>query len=328
MTGRAVPVAIAIVGPTATGKTSLATEVARRLDGEVISVDSRQAYRGMRVGTAAATEETMGGVPHHGVGILGPEETYAAGRFARLARGWIYQIRDRGRVPILAGGTGFFLEALLCPVFREPEMSEERRLQLRQWLEQQPEDRLRRWVKRLDPSLSQRLPVVDRQRAARTLELALLSGRPVTWWQDHGQPDAPPLEALSYLLTLPSGDQRERIERRALRLLKSGWREEVQRLLDEGYEGAPAWNAVGYREVAAWVRGEIDRQAALEGVVRATWGYARRQRTWYRNRLPNATRLDGREPSGEVASRITAEWHASQMPAGESVEADRGKARD
>ncbi|MFQ5677837.1 MAG: tRNA (adenosine(37)-N6)-dimethylallyltransferase MiaA [Gemmatimonadota bacterium] len=310
------PDAVAIVGPTATGKTRLAVAVARRLDGEVISVDSRQAYRGMAVGTAAPTEVEREGVPHHGVGILDPAERYAAGRFADLARGWIEEIRGRGHVPVLAGGTGLFLHALLEPVFREPRMGSERRRRLREWLGVQSEERLRRWANRLDPNLARRLATVDRQRAARTVELALLSGRPVTWWQAHGEPTARPLRAISYVLTLPAEEHRRRIAARAAHLLEAGWLEEVRALLAAGHENAPAMDAVGYREIVALARGELEAQSALAAIVRATWGYARRQRTWYRNRLRGATRLDARQPTEQLADRILADWTRRARPAG------------
>lgn len=306
------PGAIAILGPTATGKSGLAVEVARLLDGEVVSVDSRQAYRGMEVGTAAPTAEERGTVPHHGVAFLEPDERYGAGRFARWAREWMAGIRERGRVPVLAGGTGLFLHALLDPVFREPEMEEERRLRLRRRMRERPAEELWRWARRLDPELSRRIERVDRQRAARTLELALLTGRPLTWWQDRGEPEAPPLRALCYLLVLPPEAHRERIVRRAEALLEGGWPEEVRRLVEAGHEGAAALDAVGYRHVLALTRGELGRREAVARIARDTWRYARRQRTWFRHRLPEGTtRLDGREPTGELARRIAEEWRAA-----------------
>lgn len=301
--------AVAIVGPTASGKTALAVEVARRLDGEVISVDSRQAYRGLEVGTAAPRPGERKGIPHHGVAFLDPEERYSAGRFARLARRWIAEIRARDRVPVLAGGTGFFLDALLDPVFREPDIDPLRHRRLRRWLRDRSTADVRRWAARLDPPLFERLSTVDRQRAARTLELALLAGRPVTWWQDHGAPEASPLRAACYLLVLPGEEHRERIRRRAERLLDQGWREEAARLLEEGKEGTPAATAVGYPEVFALIRGEVDREEALEKIERATWRYARRQRTWFRHRLPaDAVALDATEATGQLARRLVEDF--------------------
>lgn len=304
--------ALAIVGPTAAGKTTLAIEVARRLDGEVVSLDSRQAYRGFRIGTAAPTAEELGAVPHHGVGFLEPHERYGAGRFARLATEWIAAIEGRGRVPILAGGTGLFLRALARPVFREPPMDPGRRAALREWLEGRPGERVRRWATRLDPALAERLDALDRQRAARTLELALLAGRPLSWWIRHGEPERPPLPVLSFVLRSPPEVLRERIERRARHLLEEGWVEEARALAAAGLEEAPPFDAVGYRDALALARGEIGREEAVERIVRATWAYARRQRTWFRHQVPEpAVRLDASGPTGQLARRIEREWSAT-----------------
>lgn len=317
--------ALAVVGPTATGKTPVAVEVARRLDGEVISMDSRQAYRGLAVGTGAPSPEEAGGVPHHGVGILDPREPYGAGRFSRLARRWLREIRRRGRVPILEGGTGFFLEALIDPVFREPPMDPERRRRLRRWCRRQPAGRLTAWARRLDPELEERRESVDPQRAARTLELAFLAGRPLTWWWEHGEPEAPPLRIRCYRLTLPREEHRSRIRDRVSRQLDGGWPEEARRLLEAGLEEAPAVTAVGYPEVFALLRGELDREEALERIVRDTWAYARRQRTWFRHRLPEGTRtLDAREPAGQLAGRIVEDWRGPE-PAGGARPAGRAR---
>jgi tRNA dimethylallyltransferase len=304
------PVGVALVGPTATGKSELAVAVAERLGGEIISVDSRQAYRGLEIGTAAPTPAQRAAVAHHGVAFLEPGERYSAGRFSRMARGWIEEIRKRERVPILAGGTGFFLEALTTPVFREPEMSVARRSALREWLEARPVEELRRWVARLDPVLSRTLDVPDRQRCARTLELAILSGRPVSWWQRYGEPEAEPLRFLTFVLELPPEEHRRRILGRTRSLLARGWRDEVESLLAAGVgEGDPALTALGYAEVAALVRGERDAEEVAQTIAHETWRYARRQRTWFRHRVPaDAVGLDARLPSGELTERIVEAW--------------------
>lgn len=309
------PEALAIVGPTATGKTAVALRVAERLDGEIVSVDSRQAYRGMQAGTAAPGPEARARVPHHGVAFLDPGERYGAGRFARLARGWIRRIRARGRTPLLVGGTGFFLRALTDPVFREPDMDEQRRRRLRRWADRQPPDRLRRWVRRLDPELARRLGEVDPQRAARTLELAFLSGRSLTWWHDHGEPEAAPVEPLIFALRRDRESHRRQIRDRVERQLDAGWAREVQSLRRHGHqEDSPAWEALGYADVAAWLDGEIERAEAVERIAADTWQYARRQRTWFRNQLPEGStrRLDAGRPPGELADRIVRAWRASR----------------
>jgi tRNA dimethylallyltransferase len=129
------PEAVAIVGPTASGKTALSLEVAARLNGEIISMDSRQVYRGMDIGTAKATPAQQAAVPHHGLDLVDPDRRFGAGEFARRARLWIEEIRGRGRVPILVGGTGFFLRALTDPIFREPALDPGHRRALQAYLE-------------------------------------------------------------------------------------------------------------------------------------------------------------------------------------------------
>lgn len=312
---------LAVMGPTATGKTGLAAEVARRLDGEIISVDSRQAYRGMEVGTAAPPRALREEIPHHGVAFLDPGERYGAGRFARLARRWIREIRGRGRVPILAGGTGFFLKALTDPVFEEPEMDEARREALRAWMDARPDEQLLAWARRLDPTLAERMNPLDPQRASRTLELSLLSGRALSWWHDHGEPAAPPVRARIHVLELETDLHRDRIERRTRRLLESGWPEEVRSLREAGHDrDSPALDALGYREVGRLLDGEIDRREAVERIARDTWQYARRQRTWFRHQVPeeDRVRLDAAEPVEQLADRIVRDWQSQggEMPGG------------
>ena len=249
--------ALAIVGPTATGKTTLAVELSRRLGAEVVSVDSRQAYRGMTVGTAAPTAAERAAVPHHGVCFMAPESRYGAGEFARLARGWIADTRTREAIPLLVGGTGFFLRALLSPVFREPPMDPVRRNRLREWLWAQPRGQVRRWAVRLDRRLDRRLATVDWQRATRTIELAWLSGRPLSWWQEHGEPEAAPVQAVVFALELPADVHRSRIRAR-LDGCWDAWVREVRSLLDAGADTeAPGWSAVGYRELAPSAHGVL-----------------------------------------------------------------------
>ncbi len=305
------PSALAIVGPTASGKTGLAVAVARALDGEVISLDSRQAYRGFRVGTAAPGPDDLAAAAHHGVGFLDPSEPYGAGRFARLARGWIGEIRARRRVPILAGGTGLFLRALTDPVFAEPPIDPDRRRRLREWLDARDSDLVRHWADRLDPELAARLASVDRQRAARTIELALFTGRPLSWFIDHGEPEHPPLELLIYAIELPSEELRSRIASRASDSLPA-WMDEVRELRNRNLGGSAAFEALGYQHVLALEEGRREREEALERIVSDTWAYARRQRTWFRHQLPaEAVRLDGSQPTDQLARRIARDWRSA-----------------
>lgn len=322
------PRAIAIVGPTGTGKTRLAIAVAGELGGEVISLDSRQAYRGFAIGTAAPAAGELEAVRHHGVGFLGPLEPYGAGRFARLAHGWMAEIHGRGRVPILAGGTGLFLGALLRPIFREPPMNTDRRAALRRWLENRPTDELRAWACKLDPGLGARLDRIDRQRAVRTLELALLTGRSLSEWVSSSEPEHEPLTARCFALELPTDVHRERLERRTRAQLDGGWIEEVRESRARGLHEAPAFDAVGYRDMLALAQGEISAEEALTRILSSTWAYARRQRTWFRHQLPSDTiRLDALLPAAQLADGIVKDWRAAHRPpTGEAARTNAGSA--
>jgi tRNA dimethylallyltransferase len=298
--------AIALLGPTGTGKTGIALRLAEATGAEIISVDSRQAYRGMAVGTAAPTAAQQERVPHHGVGILEPGERYGAGRFGRLAREWMDSIRTRGHEPLLVGGTGFFYRALVQPIFREPELDRERRSRLEAWIEAAEPAMLAEWVRRLDPELAARLPVLDPQRVQRALEVALLTGRPLTSWQRRGTPEAEPVATVPVVLELEADEHRRRLRQRAESMLDGGWKEEVERLLDAGHDRSSIpFRTIGYAAVAEWLAGGISRDDALACILRDTWAYARRQRTWFRHQMPADTiRLDaGAEPE-VLAARI------------------------
>jgi tRNA dimethylallyltransferase len=299
--------ALVITGPTASGKTAVSLEVARRIGGEIISMDSRQVYRGMDIGTAKATPAERAAVPHYGLDQVDPDERYSAGRFARDARIWIADSRARDRVPILVGGTGFFLRALLQPLFREPPTDTTRRRHLDRFLTTLPPDRLAAWARALDPVRATR--VHDRQRLARTVEVALLTGRPLSWW--HAQP-ADPAPGLSLRIIVLELDREllyERINRRVDELLARGLVEEVRDLAERYGAGAPGLNATGYIELVPYLRGERSLAEAAELIRSATRAYARRQLTWLRNQLPaDVIRLNAAAPLPELAETIVAEW--------------------
>lgn len=309
---------LAILGPTAVGKTAIATAVARAIGGEVISADSRQAYRGLQVGTAAPSPAETEAVPHHGIGFLEPGERYGAGRFARLARSWIGQIRERGGVPIVVGGTGFFVRALTNPVFGEPDLDSERRARLDRWLAGRSLEEVRRWALRLDPGLQARIAVPDRQRVCRAIEISLLTGRSLDWWYRHAPPEAPPIRARTWVLDLGADSLRQRIRVRAERLLEEGWREEVIALARAGHgPGSPAMSSIGYGHVLDLVEGRISRDAAVQAIVRDTWRYARRQRTWFRHQLPSdAQRVDVSEDADRLVATIVSDWRRMETRSG------------
>jgi tRNA dimethylallyltransferase len=301
------PEAIALVGSTGSGKTGLSLEVARRLPVEIVSMDSRSVYRGMDVGTAKVTPAERAAVPHHGIDIAEPSERFPAGQFARLAREWIRGIRERGRIPFLVGGTGFFLRALTHPIFREPELDPERRAALERWLAALDDAELHRWLAALDPPTAARLrDWGGRQRLLRALELPLLTGRPISWWHAHAPPEAPPLRPLVFVLDLPRERLDAAIDARVTGMVEAGLLDELRALVAAGCgANSPGLRAHGYQEVLPFLRGELSLDDALDEVRKATRAYSRRQLTWFRNQLPpDAVWLDGTRPRAELADEI------------------------
>lgn len=311
------PEALAITGPTGSGKTALSVHVARRLDGEIISMDSRSVFRGMDIGTAKPTPEERGEVPHWGIDLVEPSERFGAGRWARYAREKIAEIRARGRVPMLVGGTGFFLRALTHPIFQEPALDPEARARVTRMMERMDDAELLRWLDPHDPEAAERLRRGGgRQRLMRALEVALLTGRSLTWWQRNSPPEAPAVLVLPVVLEVPRDRLYEGINRRMTEMAEAGLEDEVRALVARYGESAPGLNAHGYAELMPYLRGERTLDDALELARKNTRDYTRRQLTWYRTQLPpGALWLDATRPRAELADAIVEAWEASQRPA-------------
>lgn len=304
--------AYALVGPTAVGKTALSLLLAPALGAEIIGLDSRQIYRGMDIGTAKATPEERARVPHHGIDLVDPQETFSAGAYARYARRVVEEVRARGRRALFVGGTGFYLRALTHPLFAEPPLDPTRRRALRTWLDRHDEPTLRRWLAHLDPESAARLARWGgRQRLLRALELPLLTGRPLSWWQRAAPPEAPPLRVAVVVLDRPAPELDERIARRAQSMLDAGLVEEVRGLLARGVRPTdPGFTATGYAELVPFVEGRCRLDEAVDALVRHTRAYSRRQRTWFRHQLPPGTPwLDARRPPEELVTTILRLWN-------------------
>ena len=303
---------LAIVGPTGAGKTALSLVVARELGGEIISLDSRQIYRGMDIGTAKATSAERALVPHHGLDIRNPDQRYSAGEFGRDARRWIEAIRGRDRVPVVVGGTGFFLKVLAEPLFREPPMDAAERRALEDVLGRLPRAELERWVRRLDPDRAATAIAGGYQRMIRVLSITLLTGNNLSWWHGRHPTEGRAVSGTTCLLEVPREVLDERIRRRVAAMVEGGLVDEVARLTEAGYRpGDPGMNAVGYREVAEHLAGGVSLPEAMESMRVATRQYARRQVTWFRHQLgPDTVKVDGTAPLDEQAAAVVAAWRA------------------
>jgi len=305
-----------IVGPTGVGKTAVASSLATLTPITVISADARPLYRGLDIGTAKPDGPTLQRVPHRGLDLIDPGERYSAGRFARDAAGWIADTRASGRQPIVVGGTGLYIRALAEGLFREPPFDPERRQQLRRWSESLAGGELARWAGRLDP----RFPGGGRQRAARAVEVALLTGHALSWWQREAR-DRGTLHPWYIHLTVPREVLHRRLAARVDDMLRAGFVQEVQRVLASGIAPhAPGLDGVGYREVVAMLNGQISESALRDAILVSTRRYAKRQETWFRNQLraPYAVRstpeiwtLDATETPERVAAMILDRWNTA-----------------
>jgi tRNA dimethylallyltransferase len=282
------PPALALMGPTASGKTGLAVELAKALDGEVISVDSALVYRGMDIGTAKPNLEERQGIPHHLIDILDPAEAYSTGRFREEALALMADITARSRLPILAGGTMLYFNALFHGLSALPSADPDIRRQIDE------QGALRGWpalheeLARIDPAAAARIHPNDPQRIQRALEVYRLSGVPLTVLCAEAQSPSPPYRWVK--LVLAPADREilhERIRRRFLDMLEQGFIEEVQSLHDRGdlHADLPSIRAVGYRQAWAHLEGEYDRNTLVERAIIATRQFAKRQFTWLRREV-------------------------------------------
>ena len=281
------PTFIALTGPTTSGKTQLSCALARILEVEFISMDSRQVYKGMDIGTDKVSDDVREQVPHHALDLVHPDERYSAGQFARDARDWIKEIIKRDRVPVLAGGTGFFLKAITEPVFSEPPLDSARLKKIRRYLSTLDYRVLAKWVEKLDPERASLAIDGGPQRMSRTIEVALLTGKPLSSWHRESPSDVAALTGLIIQLELPREELDRRINDRVTYMVERGLVSEVRSLLEAGYTfDDPGMTATGYREIAHYLEGGQTLEEAMEEIRRNTRRYARRQLTWFRNQLP------------------------------------------
>lgn len=300
-----------ITGPTASGKSALALALAARFPVTIVSADSRQIYRGFDVGTSKPTMDERAAVPHRGVDFVDPGERYSAAAWAASARDWLEESCEAGRTPLVVGGTGFYIRALVAPLFTEPPLDPARRVALAAELAGVGVPELRRWTAALDPARAH----LGRAQLLRAIEVALLTGVPLSEW--HRSAPGAPRRSARYLVVDPGARLARRIEERVLEMLAAGWEAEVERLLATVPPAAPAWNASGYRAVRDLVEGggRVSRERAVERTVIDTRQYAKRQRTWIRNQLrdENVTLIDPLSPD---ALELASAWLARD--AGES----------
>lgn len=293
-----------ITGPTGAGKSALAMALAARLRLAIVSADSRQVYRGFDIGTAKPDAADRARVPHFGIDVADPRLRYSAAAWAASATRWMADARRMGREPVIVGGTGFYIRALVSPLFAEPPLDPARRLALAAHLATLPLEALRQWVGALDPARAH----LGRAQLERAIEVALLTGVPISRW--HRTAPGAPMRRARYLVVDPGPALADRLAARLEGMLDAGWLAEAAELDRRVPAGAPAWNATGYAVARDMARGALGRAAGVARILAATRQYAKRQRTWVRHQLPAAaiTVLD--PPADDALDRAIAWWNA------------------
>lgn len=272
---------IVILGPTAGGKSEIALHLAERIGIEIVGADSRQIYRGLEIGTAAPSGADRARAPHHMAAFLSPAETYSAGRYAREARAAIEGIESRGRTPVVVGGSGLYLRALLEGLFAGPERDEAVRAELGARLESEGLDALRSELGRVDPEALARILPGDSVRVIRALEVHRLTGKPISALRKERRHDPVPARrfGIRWSREALAGRIRDRIQQQ----LRDGFLDQTRALQDAGLPpGAPGLHTLGYRELLAHLRGESTLDEAVETIALRTRQLAKRQETWFR----------------------------------------------
>lgn len=278
---------IIIGGPTACGKTALSIALAKRLNGEIISADSMQVYRYMDIGTAKATKEEMQGIPHYLIDELDPDETYNVMIFQNKAKAYMQQIWEKGKLPILVGGTGFYINALLYDnTFTETESDSAYREECYRLAETEGAEALFSKLRQIDPEYAQTIHANNVKRVARALEYYQLTGERFSEHNKKQKEKESPYLFGTLLLTMERERLYQRIDQRVDRMLEQGLVAEVGGLLERGYSPAlVSMQGLGYKELIPYLQGECTLAAAVETLKKGTRHFAKRQLTWFRRQL-------------------------------------------
>jgi tRNA dimethylallyltransferase len=276
------PLLVVILGPTASGKTALSLHVAERLQGEIVSCDSVAVYRELEIGTAKPSKDERRRVPHHLIDIVGPEELVTAGDYSRLARQAIAEIAARGRLPIVVGGSGLYLRALLEGLFPGPPRSEELRNRLRERAAERGSDYLHKIMRRIDPAAAQTIHANDVPKVVRALEVSISARAPMTGLWQQGRDALQGFKILRIGLNPDREALYQRINQRAREMFSAGLLEETRTLTDR--YGASVWplNSLGYKQAMQHLSGELSLEQAIVAAQQGHRNYAKRQMTWFR----------------------------------------------
>jgi tRNA dimethylallyltransferase len=287
------PLLAVVLGPTASGKTALSLALAGRFHGEIVNCDSVAMYREFDIGTAKPTASELACAPHHLLNCVAPTSHITAGEYARQARRVLAEIKARGHFPIIVGGTGLYLRALLEGLFPGPQRSEELRARLRERAESRGSSYLHRVLRRLDPAAAEKIHANDAPKLIRAIEVCVASRQKMTdLWRQHGQVSLQGFRILRIGLDPERQALYKRINQRAQHMFEAGLIDETQRLLEKYGDAAGPLSSLGYKQAVQFLHGEVTREQALHAAQQAHRNYAKRQMTWFR-REPEVTWLRG-----------------------------------
>jgi len=296
-----------IIGTTAVGKTAVAVEAVEFFNAEIISADSRQIYAGMEIGSGAPSKEELTRVPHHLISIIAPDQRLSAGEFARMAHDAIRDVRERGKVPIVVGGSGLYIRALIDGLAPIPPVDLELRASISSEIDRCGMTEMIAELTKIDPEYANKVGINDRKRLIRAIEVWRMTGQSFTDWHretDNKQRYKP----YFYGLIRPRPELLEIIERRVRGMITVGWVQEILRLADDydGLDNLPSVvsEGLGYRNIIAYIKGEIHFENMIEKIVISTRQFAKRQMTWFQS----DERIVWREESGDEAVRRWVEW--------------------
>ncbi len=294
-----------MLGPTGSGKSELAIQIALAVGGEIVNCDSLQIYRGFDIGTAKVPEAARRGIPHHLIDLVDPGQLFTAGDYARQARAAMHGIAERRRIPVVVGGTGFYLRALLDGLSHGPV----RNPALRQRLERREQKRplsLHRILSRLDPTAASRIHANDTKKVIRALEVRILAGRPITELFARGRDPLTGFRPIKLGLNPPRALLNQRLDARTAGIFEAGLLNEVRALLSSGVpRDAKPFESLGYKQALQLLEGRLTWEQALESTQLETRRYAKRQLTWFR-REPAVQWLDGFGDNPEVQAQALA----------------------
>ncbi len=285
-----------IGGPTASGKSKLAVELAKRINGEIISADSMQIYKDMNIGTAKLTKEEMQGIKHHLLDFVSPEERYSVANFKTDAKIKIEEILKKGKTPIIVGGTGLYIDSMIYGIeFQDEKIDKEYREELNELAEKEGLERLYEEARKIDPEAMKKISINDKKRIIRVLEIYHKTGKTKTEVEKESRKNEIKYNYKMFAITMNREKLYERIEKRVDQMIEQGLIEEVQSILNKYHKFPTAMQGLGYKEVVEYLENKLTKKEMIEKIKKKTRHYAKRQLTWFRKNKETIW-LDGEKP--------------------------------